>query len=83
MLYTVTARVILIGLNYTQPFLISRLIDYVGDKSPNKNDGYGLMGAFALVVILKGVRDCVPLVTFFFRVNMKLTKSFAGFQWKL
>ncbi|KAF3402447.1 Metal resistance protein YCF1 [Talaromyces pinophilus] len=54
-LYSVTARMILIGLNYTQPFLISRLIDYVGDKSRNQNDGYGLIGAFALVFILKGV----------------------------
>jgi hypothetical protein len=27
----------------------------VGDKSANKNDGYGLIGAFAFVFILKGV----------------------------
>lgn len=45
----------MIGLNYSQPFLITRLIDYVGAENPNRNDGYGLIGAFALVFILKAV----------------------------
>lgn len=44
-----------IGLNYSQPFLTSRLTNYVGDENPNKEDGYGLIGAFALVYILKSV----------------------------
>lgn len=44
-----------IGLDYTQPFLITRLTIYVGQKIPSKDDGYGLIGAFALVFILKGV----------------------------
>lgn len=54
-LYSFLARLALIGLNYSQPFLISRLTHYVGDKNPNKEDGYGLIGAFALVYILKAV----------------------------
>lgn len=49
------ARLVLIGLNYSQPFLISRLITYVGGQNPDKNDGYGLIGAFALVFVLKAV----------------------------
>ncbi|CRG84683.1 hypothetical protein PISL3812_01936 [Talaromyces islandicus] len=54
-LYSFMARLALIGLNYSQPFLISRLTNYVGDKSPDKNVGYGLIGGFALVFILKAV----------------------------
>ncbi|QGA22297.1 hypothetical protein EYB26_010013 [Talaromyces marneffei] len=54
-LYSFMARLALIGLNYSQPFLISRLINYVGDKNSNRNDGYGLIGGFALVFILKAV----------------------------
>lgn len=45
----------MIGLNYSQPFLITHLTDYVGEKNPNQNNGYGLIGAFALVFILKAV----------------------------
>ena len=45
----------MIALNYAQPFLIMRLIDYVGEKNPNKNEGYGIIGAFALVFVMKGV----------------------------
>lgn len=72
-----TARLALIGLNYCQPFLISGLIDYVGEEGSNKNDGYGLIGAFALVFLLKGVGN---LSTTFFCVNMHLTRSFLGPQ---
>lgn len=60
-MYSFLARLTLIGLNYSQPFLISRLIDYVGDKSPNENEGYGLIGAFSFVFILKGVSNCFAL----------------------
>ncbi|KAH8701635.1 multidrug resistance protein MDR [Talaromyces proteolyticus] len=49
------SRFALIGLNYSQPFLITRLINYVGGKGSDRNDGYGLIGAFALVFILKAI----------------------------
>lgn len=49
-----------IGLDYTQPFLISRLTIYVGQKTSSEDDGYGLIGAFALVFILKGVCNLLP-----------------------
>ncbi|GKZ18301.1 hypothetical protein AbraIFM66951_000859 [Aspergillus brasiliensis] len=53
------ARLFRIGLVYTQPFLISRLTIYVGQDNPSKDVGYGLIGAFALVFILKGVVNCL------------------------
>ena len=53
--YAILLRLAMISLNYSQPFLITRLIDYVGEKSPNRNERYGMIGAFALVFVLKGV----------------------------
>lgn len=46
-------RLCLIGFNYAQPFLISRAIEYVSEpvSSENKNDGYGLIAATALVYL--------------------------------
>lgn len=49
------ARLAVIGLTYCQPFLITALTDYVQNLNPNQNDGYGLIGGFALVFFLKGV----------------------------
>ncbi|KAI3009272.1 hypothetical protein CBS147346_2163 [Aspergillus niger] len=57
--YSFLSRLMRIGLDYTQPFLITRLTIYVGQETPSKNDGYGLIGAFALVFILKGVMNCL------------------------
>ncbi|KUJ15876.1 putative multidrug resistance protein [Mollisia scopiformis] len=50
-LSTVFPRLCLIAFNYSQTFLISRLISFVGDPSTaqNKNDGYGLIAAGALI----------------------------------
>ncbi|GKZ28606.1 hypothetical protein AbraIFM66950_010288 [Aspergillus brasiliensis] len=53
------ARLFRIGLVYTQPFLISRLTIYVGQDNLSKDVGYGLIGAFALVFILKAVVNCL------------------------
>ncbi|PWY69102.1 multidrug resistance protein MDR [Aspergillus heteromorphus CBS 117.55] len=58
-LYSFLARLVMIGLNYSQPFLITSLTEYVGGNSTNKNHGYGLIGAFALVFILKAVFNCL------------------------
>lgn len=71
--YSLVTRLTLIGLNYSQPFLISRLIDYVGEKNPNKNDGYGLIGAFLLVFVLKGASNC--LTNRFFSCEYETYKS--------
>lgn len=49
------ARLAVIGLTYAQPFLIMALTNYVQESEPNKNEGYGLIGAFSLVFLLKGV----------------------------
>ena len=49
------ARLAVIGLTYAQPFLIMALTNYVQESEPNKNEGYGLIAAFALVFLLKGV----------------------------
>ncbi|PVH85137.1 putative multidrug resistance protein [Cadophora sp. DSE1049] len=46
-------RLCLIGFNYSQPFLISSAINFVSEASAsrNKNDGYGLIGAAALIYL--------------------------------
>ncbi|MCJ1308488.1 hypothetical protein MMC25_002141 [Agyrium rufum] len=43
----VPARICLIGFNYSQPFLIQRIVDYVAqpETADSKNVGYGLIGA--------------------------------------
>ncbi|KAH6713295.1 putative multidrug resistance protein, partial [Leptodontidium sp. MPI-SDFR-AT-0119] len=46
-------RLCLIGFNYSQPFLISSAINFVSEPSAtrNKNDGYGLIAAAALIYL--------------------------------
>ena len=53
LLSPVPARVCLIGFNYSQPFLITRVINFVGQPvTPNsKSVGYGLIGATALIYV--------------------------------
>ena len=48
----------MIGFSYSQPLLINRVIDFVGDSfgSTSSNNGYGLIGATALVYF--GVAVC-------------------------
>ncbi|RAH40919.1 P-loop containing nucleoside triphosphate hydrolase protein [Aspergillus brunneoviolaceus CBS 621.78] len=53
------ARLAVIGLSYSQPFLITALKDYVEEAKPDRNKGYGLIGAFGLVFLLKGIFDCL------------------------
>lgn len=60
MLTAVVPRLCLIGFNYSQPFLINRIIDFVGETGNNAssaNSGYGLIGATALIYI--GIAVCV------------------------
>lgn len=40
-----------IGFNYSLPFLITRIINYVEDAVKDKNTGYGLIGATAIIYI--------------------------------
>ncbi|KAF8857368.1 putative multidrug resistance protein [Acephala macrosclerotiorum] len=51
-------RLCLIGFTYAQPFLITSAINYVSQPASeqNKNDGYGLIGATALVYL--GITFC-------------------------
>jgi len=46
-------RLCLVGFNYAQPFLITSAIDYVSQpkNEMNRNDGYGLIGATALIYL--------------------------------
>jgi ATP-binding cassette subfamily C (CFTR/MRP) protein 1 len=50
-LSSIFPRACLIAFSYSQTFLISRAISYVGDPSTvgSKNEGYGLIGASALI----------------------------------
>lgn len=54
-MYSFLSRVVTIGLTYAQPYLMTSLIGYVGMETPRRNDGYGLIGAFALVFTMKAV----------------------------
>ena len=46
-------RLAVIGFSYSQPLLINRIIDFINDSSTttSSNEGYGLIGATALVYI--------------------------------
>ena len=38
--------------NFAQPFLMNTLLNYLSDENAkDKNDGYGLIGAYALVFL--------------------------------
>ena len=52
-------RLAAIGFTYSQPFLVNRVIDFVGDESSTVSlkDGNGLIGATALVYIGVTVRQ--------------------------
>ncbi|CAD0106232.1 unnamed protein product, partial [Aureobasidium uvarum] len=51
LLASIVSRLALIGFNYSQPFLITRIINYVDDAGRDKNTGYGLIGAAAIIYI--------------------------------
>lgn len=54
LLRPVLPRLAKIGFSYSQPFLINRVINFVGDNNPTSNDrnvGYGLVGAASLIYI--------------------------------
>ncbi|KFY10231.1 hypothetical protein V491_07753 [Pseudogymnoascus sp. VKM F-3775] len=53
LLAAVVPRLCLIGFNYSQPFLINRVIDFIGETgdTSSANNGYGLIGATALIYI--------------------------------
>jgi ATP-binding cassette subfamily C (CFTR/MRP) protein 1 len=51
LLAPIVPRLALIGFNYSQPFLITRIIDYVEDADKDTNTGYGLIGATAIIYI--------------------------------
>ncbi|PYH86162.1 multidrug resistance protein MDR [Aspergillus uvarum CBS 121591] len=59
MICSFIARLAVIGLSYSQPFLITALTDYVENTKPDRNKGYGLIGAFGLVFLLKGIFSCL------------------------
>ena len=64
LLSPVPARLCLIGFNYSQPFLVTRVINFVSQPktSSSKNTGYGLIGATALIYVGLAVSDCYFLL---------------------
>ncbi|KAE8130892.1 putative multidrug resistance protein [Aspergillus pseudotamarii] len=73
LLVPVPARVLLIGFNYAQPFLVSRIISYVsvsGSGSSNDhNTRYGLIGATILTYLGRAVFNA----SYKHKVNRSLT----------
>ena len=47
----VLPRLLLVGLRFSLPFLVSDIITYTKSSDVSPNTGYGLIGAFALVFI--------------------------------
>ncbi|KAJ5538214.1 hypothetical protein N7494_007693 [Penicillium frequentans] len=74
------ARLAVIGLTYCQPFLITALTDYVQNVNPSKNDGYGLIGGFALVFFLKGslIQFAQAFSCLYQHHNFRLTTKIRG-----
>lgn len=51
LLYCVVPRLLQIGFKYTQPFLLTRTITFAKDESQPDNVGWGLTGAFFIVLL--------------------------------
>jgi ATP-binding cassette subfamily C (CFTR/MRP) protein 1 len=51
LLAPIIPRLALIGFNYSQPFLITKVIDHVEHAGVDKYTGYGLIGATAIIYI--------------------------------
>jgi ABC-type multidrug transport system fused ATPase/permease subunit len=48
---TVLPRLFLIGFTFSQPFLITSILNWLGNSHSTSNDGYGLIGATVLVYL--------------------------------
>ncbi|PHH92904.1 hypothetical protein CDD83_3735 [Cordyceps sp. RAO-2017] len=51
LLTPIVPRLCMVGFMATTPILLSRLIRFLDDRPESPNDGYGLLGAYALVYI--------------------------------
>lgn len=49
--YCILPRICLIGFRYTQPFLLSRTVDFANSPEEPDSIGWGLTGAFGLVFV--------------------------------
>lgn len=49
--YCVIPRLLLIGFKYTQPFLLTRTVSFANDESQPDSVGWGLTGAFFIVLL--------------------------------
>ncbi|PYI24555.1 putative ATP-binding cassette transporter [Aspergillus violaceofuscus CBS 115571] len=50
-LYCLLPRLVQIGFKYTQPLLLTRIVSFASDESQPESIGWGLMGAFFLVLL--------------------------------
>lgn len=66
----VLPRLLLVGLRFSLPFLVSDVITYTKSSYVSPNTGYGLIGAFALVFISLAVSSIILSL-----LTAKLTKS--------
>jgi hypothetical protein len=55
-LSAIIPRLILSALRFAQPFMITKLIRFVGDKGTPEHFGRGLIGAYVLVYLGMAVR---------------------------
>ena len=69
----VLPRLLLVGLRFSLPFLVSDSITYTKSSDVSPNTGYGLIGAFALVFIGLAVSSSIILIL----LTANLTKSLA------
>ncbi|KAF5267203.1 hypothetical protein FOXYS1_1935 [Fusarium oxysporum] len=59
LLLPVVPRLAMIGFQYSQPFFIHALLEYLIDKDVPKNQGYGLIGASAIIYAGIAVSDAL------------------------
>jgi ATP-binding cassette, subfamily C (CFTR/MRP), member 1 len=55
-------RLCMTAFNFTQPFLMNTLLNWLGQENTGvkRNDGYGLIGAYALVFL--GIAVSQPII---------------------
>ncbi|KAM3550366.1 hypothetical protein ARSEF4850_008382 [Beauveria asiatica] len=58
----VIPRLFLVGFRFAQPFLITNMLEFIGDRSAPQNIGNGLIGAYALVYAGMTVRSTMATV---------------------
>ncbi|KAL3293563.1 ABC transporter [Colletotrichum asianum] len=73
LLLPVAPRIALIGFNFSQPFFIQTLLEYLQDPEAPKSTGYGLIGA--AVMIYTGIAVSTALYNYFSQRSLYMSRG--------